>query len=235
MSGDRLGGQVARRPLRFIWLLDVSGSMAADGKIQSLNAAIEETIPLLREDARANPEAEVTVQVMSFATAPAWLFDVPVPVEEFHWNPISAVPQGLTELGRALQALVPVMRDLRTGGRGFAPAIVLVSDGRPTHVHGPSLDEALAGLLAEPWGRASVRAAVGIGRDADMKALHHFMGDGDLTPVRADNPEELVATLQWVSRMATNMASSPAGERPAPPPPVESPSGLGQRVWDVTT
>ena len=52
---DRLGGTVARRPLHFIWMLDVSGSMAHDGKIQALNNAIAETIPLLAEDAATNP------------------------------------------------------------------------------------------------------------------------------------------------------------------------------------
>ncbi len=233
MTDDRLGGTVARRPLRFIWLLDVSGSMELDGKIQALNMALEETVPLLREDARANPEADVTVQVLTFATAPDWLYADPVPVEEFHWTPVSAVRQGLTELGLALRQLIPVMRQLRDVGRGFAPAIVLVSDGQPTHMVGPRFQDALEELLAEPWGRASVRAAVGIGRDADMRALHEFMGNGDLTPVRADSPEELVSMIQWVSRMVTNIASTPAGQVPpqSPPPPVVQ---RGGRVWDVT-
>ena len=31
-----LGGPMARRQLHFIWILDVSGSMRADGKIQAL-------------------------------------------------------------------------------------------------------------------------------------------------------------------------------------------------------
>jgi uncharacterized protein YegL len=230
---DRLGGQVARRPLRFIWLLDVSGSMELDGKIQSLNTAIEETVPLLVEDARDNPDAELTVQVLTFASAPVWLEPAPVPVEEFRWTPVQAVRQGLTELGLAIRELVPVMRHLAQVGRGFAPALVLVSDGQPTNMTGPSMNEALGELLAEPWGQASIRAAVGIGRDADMGALYEFMGRGDLQPVRADSPEELVAMIQWVSRMVTNIASTPAGQRPqmTPQPMVQSKA----RVWDVAT
>src|ERR1700683_1465271 len=41
----RPGGQMAARPLHFIWLADGSGSMRVDGKIQALNNAIREAIP----------------------------------------------------------------------------------------------------------------------------------------------------------------------------------------------
>ncbi len=222
---DRLGGVVARRPLHFFWVLDVSGSMAADGKIQALNTALEETVPLLAEDAAKNPEAELLVRVMTFASAPSWLHLDPVPIQQFRWQPVRAVPQGLTELGLAVRELVPVMRELATVRRGFAPAIVLVSDGHPTHMVGPRLEEALEELLAEPWGEASIRAAVGIGRDADMAALQTFIGHRDFTPVRADSPEELVAMIQWVSRLVTRPANNRRAEQ-------EPPKVSGGRVWD---
>src|ERR671915_110041 len=41
----RPGGELATRPLHFIWMADCSGSMDVDGKIQSLNTAIKEAIP----------------------------------------------------------------------------------------------------------------------------------------------------------------------------------------------
>jgi uncharacterized protein YegL len=230
---DRLGGTVARRPLHFIWVLDVSGSMAHDGKIQALNNAIAETIPLLAEDAAANAEAELLVRAMTFATAPVWAFPDPTPVERFRWQPVTAVHQGLTELGLAVNELVPVMRALARDGRGFAPAIVLVSDGQPTSLRGPSLESALEDLNAEPWGRASVRVAVGIGRDASMEALSTFIGNSDLSPVRADNPEELVGMIQWVSRMVSRIASTPAGGKGGFEPPARDPAL--DHVWDVPT
>ena len=34
---DRLGGALARKPLHFIFVLDVSGSMMRGGRIQALN------------------------------------------------------------------------------------------------------------------------------------------------------------------------------------------------------
>lgn len=232
-----IGGAVRRRPLRFIWVLDVSGSMEVGGKIQSLNNALSETIPLLVDDALDNPDAELTIQTLTFATAPTWLDPDPIPIEDYRWQPVQAVHQGLTELGLAIRELVPVMRQLREHGSGFAPAIVLVSDGRPTDVKGPKVEEALAELEAEPWGKASLRAAVGIGEDADMGALHAFMGNGDLQPVEAYSPLELVSMIQWVSRMVSNLASSPAGAAAATPPrpPKADIVGPGKRVWDAPT
>lgn len=41
----RPGGELATRPLHFIWIADCSGSMSIDGKIQALNNAIREATP----------------------------------------------------------------------------------------------------------------------------------------------------------------------------------------------
>ena len=46
---DRPGATLAARPLHFIFLLDGSGSMSVDGKIDALNDAIRGALPDLRE------------------------------------------------------------------------------------------------------------------------------------------------------------------------------------------
>jgi uncharacterized protein YegL len=227
---DRLGGAVDRRPLHFIWLLDMSGSMGVDGKIQALNTAIDETLPQLREDAQDHPQARLFIRALGFADRPVWLQRAPVPVEQFRWEPIAAVPQGLTETGAAIMEIVEPMRELERLGRGFAPVLVLVSDGKPTHTSGPTVNEAMTVLLDQPWGRASIRMAVGIGEDADMTALSTFIAHPDRTPLRAANPSDLVAMIQWVSRQASRVASTPATQLVDSGMP--EPSGP---VWDAST
>jgi uncharacterized protein YegL len=229
---DRLGGTVDRRPLHFIWILDISGSMAGGGRIQALNTAIEETLPQLREDSLDHPQAALFVRALTFADQPNWLHEAPVPVEQFRWDRIHAVPQGLTELGAAIMELVPVMRDLGQSGRGFAPVLVLVSDGRPTHAYGPSVEEAMAALQAEPWGAASVRMAVGIGEDADLNALARFIDHPDRHPLRASNQTDLVTMIQWASRQASRAAANPAAPEPSLTSAQPMPSGP---VWDAST
>jgi len=57
MITKRPGGELATRPLHFIWICDCSGSMAVDAKIQSLNTAIREAIPHMQGVADENPNA----------------------------------------------------------------------------------------------------------------------------------------------------------------------------------
>src|SRR5947209_19363506 len=96
-----LGGAMATRPLHFIWILDCSGSMQADGKIQALNNAIREAIPHMRKEADQNPNARVLVRAVKFATGAQWHVSQPVAVEDFRWTDL--VADGVTDMGRALK------------------------------------------------------------------------------------------------------------------------------------
>ena len=83
---DRLGGAVVRKPLHFIFVLDLSGSMLRGGRIQALNNAMSEVVPVLRDEALANPHAELLIRVLGFATEAEWIVDEPTPIEDFHWR-----------------------------------------------------------------------------------------------------------------------------------------------------
>jgi len=74
----RMGGELASRPLHFIWIADSSGSMEQDGKIQALNTAIREAIPHMRKVAEDNPlalcgasDGNVTVGDLGYRGQPA--------------------------------------------------------------------------------------------------------------------------------------------------------------------
>src|SRR5256885_1540298 len=86
----RPGGTMARRELHFIWVLDTSGSMNADGKIQALNVAIRETIPQLQSAARDNPNVNVLVRALTFSSGAKWHVEVPVPIESLRWTDVTA-------------------------------------------------------------------------------------------------------------------------------------------------
>jgi uncharacterized protein YegL len=216
---DRPEAEISRLPLHFFWVLDVSGSMVAQGKIQALNNAIHETIPALREEACHNPHIELMIRVLAFADEAEWVVGEPTPVDQFRWPGVAAVADGMTELGPALHQLSLAMHSLAEDGRGFTPAAVLVSDGRPTNIRQPTFSEALRELLAEPWGRRAVRMAVAIGRDADTPTLQRFIGREDLEPVQADSTEQLVDSLRWAATVASRMAASPAVSQAVPPSP----------------
>jgi len=75
----RPGGEISARPLHFIWMADCSGSMGADGKIQSLNSAIRDVIPLMKTTAKENPNANILVRALKFSCEVQWNISNPTP------------------------------------------------------------------------------------------------------------------------------------------------------------
>jgi uncharacterized protein YegL len=177
------------RPLHFIWIADCSGSMQAGGKIQSLNIAINEAIPAMRQVAEGCPNAEVLVRAVAFSDGASWHVARPTTVDAFIWRDL--VAGGLTDLGDALALVAASFREWQAGEPGFPPVLVLLSDGQPTDDHAAGL----RALLEQPWGRRSERVAIAIGRDADLDVLRGFTGDAGKV-VRANNPEALARSIR---------------------------------------
>ncbi|MEO8344651.1 MAG: VWA domain-containing protein [Betaproteobacteria bacterium] len=199
----RPGGAMARRELHFIWLLDTSGSMNADGKIQALNIAIRETIPQLRAAAGDNPNVSVLMRAMTFSNGAAWHIATPTPVANVRWTDVAA--SGHTDLGAALTLLAAALKVPPMPERAVSPVLVLVTDGY--HTDAEDFETGLAALLAEQWGRDAVRIAITIGRDVNLQALQQFIGNDAIEPLQAQNAETLLQHIRWASRTGVESAS----------------------------
>jgi uncharacterized protein YegL len=202
----RPGGELATRPLHFIWMADCSGSMAIDGKIQSLNTAIKEAIPNMQSVADENPNAQVLVRAIKFSSGAQWHVSQPTEVADFKWEDLTA--EGVTDMGRALSMVAEQLRIPPMTDRALPPVLVLISDGQPTDDYASGLKA----LMDQPWGRKAVRIAIAIGEDADMEVLQRFIGNPELKALQANNPEALVKYIKWVSTAVLKSASSPASQ-----------------------
>ncbi len=207
---ERPGSALATRPLHFILLADCSGSMAGEGKMPALNLAIREVLPHLGDIAASNPHARMLMRCVAFSTGARWHLGTPTPVDQVDWVDLAC--GGYTDLAAGLDLLTAALTVPPMEPRAMAPALVLVSDGMPTGDYRP----ALARLLEQPWGRASVRISVGIGRDADHDMLVDFMGEPDAEPLTAHNPEQLVKAIRYAS-VHVSKAASEVRESPATP------------------
>jgi len=229
---NRPGGELAKRPLHFFWLADCSGSMSVDGKVQSLNTAISDAIPHMRQVASENPNAEILVRALRFSSGAQWHVAQPTPIESFVWQPL--VAEGATDLGYALTMLAAQLKMPPMPQRALPPVVVLVSDGFPTD----DFATGLAALMNEPWGKKAVRVAVAIGQDADTSVLERFIGNPEIKPVRANNPEQLTRFIRWASTAVLKSASAPASQAqpvaanvPVPPLPVDPGPDADADVW----
>ncbi len=159
------GGGVARRPLHFIIMADCSGSMTGE-RMQALNYAIADMLPQLADWERDQLVAQVLVRVLAFATVARWHVADPDPrSRELRWKPLQAVEGGYTNMAPAFREVAAAIGPDRLESRALRPAILLVTDGRPTDL-GDEFADGLGALTSFPAGRASLRLAIAIGHEA---------------------------------------------------------------------
>ncbi len=212
MSSETLmpGAGIARRPMHLIIVADCSGSMAGE-RIQALNFAVADMLPHLAEWEAEQERADVMVRVLGFATEPFWHVQEPTPVARMRWKPLRAVDRGRTNLGAALRVVADELRPDKLERRALRPAIVLITDGRPTD-RPEDLEAGFRAIQEVPAAKAALRLAVAIGRDARSEEATRFIGDPDVPVLLADKTDEIADRL-IVASIAVSRLSEVGADR----------------------
>ncbi|MFC4270319.1 VWA domain-containing protein [Sneathiella chungangensis] len=193
---------IARRQLQILLAVDCSGSMQGD-RIASLNYAMRTALPELRSVAADNPEVDVRMSVLRFASTAEWQIEAPEPVENIQWTDLTA--EGETHLGDALRLLADRLTPAAMPGRQLPPILVLASDGYPTDDFESGFDAFFAAELTS----SAIRLAIAIGSDADNEILGRFIRHPELKPLKANNATDLVKYIKWATTAPVKAASSP--------------------------
>ena len=69
--------EVPRRTMVLFFVVDTSGSMSG-AKIGTVNSAIEEVVPELKDISESNADAQIKVATLSFSTGARWIDSAPV-------------------------------------------------------------------------------------------------------------------------------------------------------------
>lgn len=205
----------AARPLPVILLADVSGSMAAEGKISALNSAVREMIATFAstDDLRA----EVHTAIITFGGDGARLHTPLQPASEVKW--CDMVASGGTPMGAAMTLAADLIDDKDTiPGRAYRPTVILISDGHPT-------DSSQSGLVRMAQGRAQKadRLALAIGGDADTDMLRRFLNDEKKQVFVAVDARRIKDFFQFVTMSVTARSRS---ANPNDIPQMQSPFDL---------
>jgi uncharacterized protein YegL len=189
--------------MTLFFVIDASGSMEG-AKIGAVNAAIEETIPALKEVSDENADAQIKVAVLEFSSGARWLTaSGPVELDQFYWNYMDA--GGTTDLGEACKALNEKLSTkgfMHEAAGSFAPAIFLMSDGEPTDDWQRGLDQ----LKQNNWFKAGVKVAVAIGDDANKDVLTAFTGTKEAV-LEVHSAAMLKRMIKFVSVRSSQVAS----------------------------
>ena len=198
---DPLGATgVSRKSLVIFFIIDVSGSMNGT-KIGELNTIMEELIPEIRHVGEA--DTEVKIAVLTFSTDVKWMYSEPIPVEEFEWVRLGA--QGVTSMGAAFKELSSRMSRnsfLNSPSLSFAPVMFLMTDGYPSDDY----EEGLKALSSNSWYKYGLKAALGIGNEANDDILAEFTGSSD-TVVHAYTGNQLAQMIKVVAVTASQIGS----------------------------
>ena len=163
------------RPLPVILLVDASGSMSVEGKIETLNQAVAEMLDSFSE--QDDLRGQIHVMVIIFGGNEAIIHQELQPVSEVKWDTMTA--SGRTPMGGAFDLTLKVFEDReQIPLRAYRSTLVLVSDGLPTD----EWREPLQRLLTSERGSQADRFALSIGDDADMEILETF-ADSSLSPI----------------------------------------------------
>ena len=191
---------VSRKSLVIFFLIDTSGSMKGK-KMGELNTVMEELIPEIRKVGEA--DTEVKLAVLTFSTDVKWMYSEPIAIEDFEWARLSA--KGVTSMGAAFKELNTRMSRnsfLNSPSLSFAPVIFLMTDGYPSDDYQEGLKE----LSTNSWYKFGLKAALGIGNEANDDMLAEFTGNKD-TVVHAYSGNQLAQMIKIVAVTASQIGS----------------------------
>ena len=154
----------------------------------------------MREEAAGNPNAQLYIHTLKFASGASWVTAEPVPIEEFAWEDVEA--NGITDMGKAFELLAGQLSMPPMPDRALPPVIVLLTDGYPTDDWKRPLEK----LLKMPWGKKAVKVAIAIGKDAERSVLEAFTGNPEAV-LDAGNPEVLTHFIKWASTVASAVSN----------------------------
>jgi uncharacterized protein YegL len=191
---------VSKKSLVIFFLIDTSGSMKGK-KMGELNTVMEELIPEIRRVGEA--DTEVKIAVLTFGTQVRWMYSEPIPIEDFEWARLRA--DGVTSMGEAFKELSARMSRNsfhKSPSLSFAPVIFLMTDGYPSDDYKPALAE----LQQNSWYKFGLKAALGIGNEANDDMLAEFTGTPD-TVVHAYSGSQLAQMIKIIAVTSAQIGS----------------------------
>ena len=190
---------VSKKSLVIFFLIDTSRSMVGK-KMGELNTVMEELIPEIRRVGEA--DTDVKIAVLTFGTQVRWMYK-PISIEDFEWSRLRA--DGVTNMGEAFKELNTRMSRnsfLNSPSLSFAPVIFLMTDGYPSDDY----KEALSELATNSWYKFGLKAALGIGQEANDDMLAEFTGTPD-TVVHAYSGGQLAAMIKIIAVTSAQIGS----------------------------
>ncbi|WP_223592405.1 vWA domain-containing protein [Neobacillus bataviensis] len=202
------------RPLPVFLLVDTSGSMSIDSKMDTVNVALKEMLQVLSN--LEGTKGQIKLSIITFGEK----VEVIQPlenVETITLRPLVAC--GQTPMGGAIEKVIEMIEDRSiVPSRAYTPTVVLISDGKPTDCP-PGIQSNTASKKEEylDWDpiykfhnsertKKSSNLALGVGKDADFEMLKAFTNKENVPVIKAKDTATIAKFFKWVT-MSVSMRS----------------------------
>ena len=120
---------IPKRQCHILILIGNSESMTGS-KIGSVNDAIENVLPMIREISEDNPDAAIYFNVMFFSDNCKWLYDSPTPISNFVYRRIESHGKGncLGECYKSLNSYLVRLQNKVSCDALYSPIIMILAD-----------------------------------------------------------------------------------------------------------
>lgn len=203
MSDDLMDdAPISKKTMVMFFLIDTSGSMDGE-KIETVNEAMHEIIPIVRDISNDTTDSEIKFAVLGFDSSTSWITPSPVDLNSYKYKELTA--GGGTSMGEAFSELASKLDKnafLSSQVGNLAPAIILLSDGDPTDDHRAGLNV----LKQNKWYNSAIKVAFAIGKGANKSILTEFTQNSELV-LEVDNKIMLKKLIKFVSVASSKVGS----------------------------
>ena len=189
------------RMLPVILLLDVSGSMAKDSKIDEMNSSVREMLESFQKEQAV--QSEINVSIITFGSEVKVHTEL-APADKINYHDMEA--KGMTYMGRALELAYNMIEDKSVVPKNaYRPVVVLVSDGAPNDDHWEQKLEKFT-----TTGRSSKcdRWSLAIGADADRNMLAKFLDHPEKEVCHVEDAADIHKFFRFISSSTIQRSKS---------------------------
>ena len=194
-----------------VLLLDVSGSMTINNRIQALNEGIQAFKEEVTADSLTALRAEIAVVAFSHEINVVQDF---VTADEF--QPPELIAFGGTCIAAALNHGLDMIEERKRAYRAngiayYRPIVLLLTDGFPEHDTPEDIAEATRRVNEAEEGRHAAVFSYGVDQEADIAQLSAMMSPQ--RPAMPLDQAQLGGIFQWLANSVSAISSSQPGDR----------------------
>ena len=193
-----------------VLLIDTSGSMSVDNRMQMVNYAMDEFKQSLTKDTQTALSADIALVTFSHKVE---TYDFSA-VDEF--TPQTLSPYGGTKIALAVHTALDMLDTRKhvyreNGISYYRPILMLITDGYPEHDTPEEIMEVRERLMSEEEGRSVAFFAFGI-EEADTERLSEITPP-NRPPKNIGDVSQVNGIFQWLSNSIAKISTSHPGDR----------------------